>query len=76
MPKLCPSCGSHLHCNQETIIIRCDNGLNFPSQNYERICHFGSTDVLNIDGLGKKQMEILLKESLLKRSSGYFIFAN
>jgi NAD-dependent DNA ligase len=53
MPKLCPSCGSHLHYNQETIIIHCDNGLNFPAPNHERICHFSSIDALNIDGLGK-----------------------
>ncbi|MFU7502975.1 MAG: NAD-dependent DNA ligase LigA [Candidatus Tisiphia sp.] len=76
MPKLCPSCGSNLHYNQETIIIRCDNGLNCPAQNYERICHFSSKNALNIDGLGKKQIQFLLKESLIKNLVDIFYLQN
>lgn len=76
IPKLCPSCGSQLHYNQETIIIRCDNGLNCPAQNYERICHFTSKNALDIDGLGKKQIEFLLKESLIENPVDIFYLQN
>ncbi|WP_375333910.1 NAD-dependent DNA ligase LigA [Candidatus Tisiphia endosymbiont of Xenochironomus xenolabis] len=76
MPKLCPSCGSQLHYNQETIIIRCDNGLNCPAQNYERICHFTSKNALDIDGLGKKQIEFLLEKSLIENPVDIFYLQN
>lgn len=65
MPKECPSCGSHLHYDPEAVTIRCDNGLNCPAQNYERICHFVSRDAMDIDGLGKKQVEFLIKKGLI-----------
>jgi len=72
MPVLCPSCGSHLHYDLTTIIIRCDNGLNCPAQNYERICHFVSKTALNIDGLGKKQIEFLLEKAWIKNPVDIF----
>ncbi|WP_375326916.1 NAD-dependent DNA ligase LigA [Candidatus Tisiphia endosymbiont of Nemotelus uliginosus] len=64
IPSTCPSCGSHLHY-EDTIIIRCDNGLNCPAQSYERICHFASKNALDIVGLGKKQIKFLLDKSLI-----------
>ena len=72
MPQLCPSCGSHLHYNQEDIMIRCDNGLNCPAQNYERICHFVSKNALDIDGLGKKQVAFLLEKAWIKNPVDIF----
>ncbi|WP_341747972.1 NAD-dependent DNA ligase LigA [Candidatus Tisiphia endosymbiont of Dascillus cervinus] len=76
IPKLCPSCDSNLHYNQETIIIRCDNGLNCPAQNYERICHFTSKNALDIDGLGEKQIEFLLEKSLIENPVDIFYLQN
>lgn len=76
IPKLCPSCDSNLYYNQETIIIRCDNGLNCPAQNYERICHFTSKNALDIDGLGKKQIEFLLEKSLIENPVDIFYLQN
>jgi DNA ligase (NAD+) len=72
IPKICPSCGSSLHYDQETIIIRCDNGLNCPAQNYERIYHFVSKNALDIDGLGKKQIEFLIEKDLINNPVDIF----
>lgn len=63
-PKNCPSCGAHLHNKEEDIIIRC-NSLNCPAQEYQRIYHFVSRDALDIDGLGRKQVEFLMQRDLI-----------
>lgn len=65
MPEHCPSCGSMLHYNKDDIILRCDNNLGCKAQNYERLCHFVSKDGLDIEGLGKKQIEFLIEKSLI-----------
>ncbi len=72
LPTNCPSCNSPLHYDQEVIIIRCDNGLTCPAQNYERICHFVSKNALNIDGLGRNQIKFLLEKSLIKNPVDIF----
>lgn len=71
-PLLCPSCNSKLYYVPEDIIIRCDNGLNCPAQNYERIRHFVSKNAMDIDGLGRKQVEFLIDKGLI--SNPYDIF--
>ena len=64
-PKHCPSCNSILHHDSEDIIIRCDNGLNCSAQSIERISHFVSKEALDIEGLGKKQVQFLIKNGLI-----------
>ncbi|MGI4775767.1 MAG: NAD-dependent DNA ligase LigA, partial [Janthinobacterium lividum] len=64
-PANCPSCGSHLHYEAQDIIIRCNNGLSCPAQNYEYLRHFVSKAALDIKGLGKKQIKYLLEENLI-----------
>lgn len=71
-PLFCPSCNSKLHYVPEDIIIRCDNGLNCPAQNYERIRHFVSKNAMDIEGLGRKQVEFLIDKGLI--SNPYDIF--
>lgn len=71
-PLFCPSCNSKLHYVPEDIIIRCDNGLNCPAQNYERIRHFVSKNAMDIEGLGRKQVEFLIHKGLI--SNPYDIF--
>ncbi len=65
MPKLCPSCQAELCYNESDNLIRCNNISHCPAQNYERICHFVSKDALDINGLGKKQIEFLIDNKLI-----------
>ncbi len=66
-PNQCPSCHIDLVIDlDEDAIIRCNNSLNCPAQIYERIYHFVSKDALNIDGLGRKQVQFLLEKGYIE----------
>ncbi|AGJ03026.1 NAD-dependent DNA ligase LigA [Rickettsia prowazekii] len=71
-PVFCPSCNSKLRYVSEDIIIRCDNGLNCPAQNYERICHFVSKNAMDIEGLGRKQVAFLIDKRLISNPLDIF----
>ncbi|MGC0371411.1 MAG: hypothetical protein DGJ47_000100 [Rickettsiaceae bacterium] len=65
-PKQCPSCGADVHIHKDDVLIRCNNGLSCPKQLSESLKHFVSKNALNIDGLGKKQVEFLLDKNLIQ----------
>lgn len=58
-PKNCPDCGSELL--DEGILIKCQN-LDCPSRVVNSIIYFASKNCLNIDGLGNKIVEQLVRE--------------
>jgi DNA ligase (NAD+) len=62
-PKVCPECGSELLV--EEILIKCQN-LECPARVVNSIIYFASKKCLNIDGLGKKIVEQLYQEGLVK----------
>lgn len=64
-PTICPSCASHVHIELEEAIIRCYN-TECPAQKQEKIEHFISTSAMNIDGLGKKQIQFLLENNYIQ----------
>jgi len=64
-PTICTSCNGPLHYEEDDIIIRCDNGLNCPAQNYERLRHFASKGGMDIEGLGKKQISFFIEKGLI-----------
>ncbi len=58
-PTKCPKCGSELH--DEGTLIKCQN-LDCPAIVTNSIIYFASKNCMNIDGLGNKIVELLVKE--------------
>jgi len=63
MPSTCPECGSIIV--KDGAVHRCTN-ISCPAQIKEAILHFVSRPAMNIDGLGEKIVEQLLKNNLIK----------
>lgn len=63
MPATCPSCGEPVFRDDEAAV-RCTNA-SCPAQLLRSIEHFASKDAMNIDGLGPRILELLLREQLI-----------
>lgn len=64
-PTHCPSCGGALHREVGEVALRCLSGLNCPDQKLEMLWHFASRQAMNIDGLGRKILGLLIQENLI-----------
>jgi len=62
-PKYCPTCNAELF--DEGILIKCQN-MDCPSRVVNSIIYFASKNCMNIDGLGNKIVEQLVKEQKIK----------
>lgn len=65
MPKQCPECGQPLIRPVLTAITRCPNS-HCPAQRLRSLIHFTGKSGVDIAGLGKKVLEQLFTESLVK----------
>ena len=63
-PQNCPVCSTALIKKEEETVIRCPNTL-CPAQKLRAIVHFSSKAGLDIEGLGKKNIEQLFAENLI-----------
>jgi len=68
-PTHCPTCGSELL--DEGTLIKCQN-LDCPDRVVNSIIHFAKKGCMNIDGLGSKIVEILVKEGKIKDILGLY----
>ncbi|PID77378.1 MAG: DNA ligase (NAD(+)) LigA [Deltaproteobacteria bacterium] len=71
MPKNCPECGSLLEKPAGEAVTRCNNPL-CPAQRLKALIHFTSKAGLDIDGLGRKNMEQLFSLGLVSSIADIF----
>lgn len=72
MPKICPDCGSKLiKAKEQEAIWRCPNG-KCPSRLSNQLRHFASKSALDIEGLGEKNVEILLDKGLVGSAADFY----
>jgi len=69
MPATCPSCGTHVE--KEGSYYYCPN-LSCPAQLKGRLKHLASRKAFDIEGLGEKIVEQLMKEGLIKDLADIF----
>lgn len=70
MPKRCPSCGTTLAHSGP--FDRCPNGLACPAQLKASLQHFGSREALDIRGLGRETVDLLVSSGLVKSLADLF----
>ena len=64
-PDVCPACGSKAIRDEGEVAIRCV-ALGCPAQVREKIIHFASRAGMDIEGLGKKNVELLHQRGLIR----------
>lgn len=75
-PKVCPVCGSPAERTDGEVAVRCTGGLICPPQLAEGIIHFASRDAMDIDGLGNKYIEQLIRLGLVKDVADLYLLGH
>ena len=70
-PSTCPECGTETERPDGEAVSRCPNRA-CPAKSGQRIRHFASRDAADIEGLGKKVVELLLEHKIISDFSDLF----
>jgi len=71
IPSKCPVCGSKVV--KEGAFYRCTGGLACIAQLKRSITHYASKGAMDIEGLGKKNVDLLVDSGLIKRVSDLYV---
>ena len=77
-PRKCPECGAealretNVGSGEESVARRCVAGLTCPAQALERLVHFVSRNAYDIEGLGRKSLEMFFKEDIIRHPDDIF----
>ncbi len=72
MPKRCPVCESPVLQEEGFASYRCTGGADCPAQALEKLIHFVSRHAFDIDGLGKKYLEVFFNQGWVRTPSDIF----
>jgi DNA ligase (NAD+) len=72
MPSTCPFCGHPIVRPADGKVARCTGGLECPSRLREWLAHFASRDGMDIEGMGYKTIDLLLREKLIANPADIF----
>ncbi|SEF47289.1 DNA ligase (NAD+) [Thalassococcus halodurans] len=71
-PHSCPECGSEAIREEGDAVRRCVGGLICPAQAVEKMKHFVSRAVFDIEGMGAKQVEQFYRDGWIKEPADIF----
>jgi DNA ligase (NAD+) len=67
-PKTCPICGEKAVRDEDSVATRCENP-HCPAILKANLKHFVSRKAFNLEGLGKKILDLLISDNLIEKSS-------
>ena len=70
-PEQCPECGQRLQRQTEAAVTRCVN-RHCPAQQLQRLIYFAGKSGLDLEGLGEKKVEQLVREGLVREIPDFF----
>ncbi len=70
-PTTCPECGQELAQIPGEVAVRCVNAL-CPAQRLQQLIYFAGKSGLDVEGLGKKNVEQLVREGLVRAIPDFF----
>jgi DNA ligase (NAD+) len=73
MPSQCPFCGNAIVRPPGEKVARCTGGFACPSRIREWLFHFASRAGMEIEGMGYKTIDLLLRESLISDPADIFL---
>ena len=75
MPAECPFCANPIVLPDGQAKARCTGGFSCPSRLREYLYHFASRGAMDIEGLGYKTVDMLLREGLINDPADIFTLA-